>query len=83
MYTIMRKTGFMIIQIQGYSCMCLCSEEDDWIYTSAGVHQLLHVHMSTGVYTYMYYIITSIMLQHCGRAGATQSVAMRRAAEVV
>ena len=34
------------------------------------------------------YIYTSIMLQHCGRAGATQSVAMRRvamrrAAEVV
>ena len=27
-------------------------------------------------------LYTSIMLQHCGRAGATQSVAMRRAAEV-
>ena len=56
------------------------------------IHALLHMvsHVAlSGLKCTLYIaaimckIYTSIMLQHCGRAGATQSVAMRRAAEVV
>ena len=67
----------------------LSSHSSDEVLSSTVATQTLEVDSSGGPFCHPTHasahaqILTSIMLQHCGRAGATQTVAMCRAAEVV